>query len=85
MLKMFLGLLLSFFLQSRSVVLDSGHTPGQHAQCQNTPNTRTQLFIFSGFMAAGPPARMHAGVHGPTLAFLSVTRIGTMASVAVLL
>ena len=26
-----------FFLRSRSVVLDCGHTPGQHAQWHNTP------------------------------------------------
>ena len=35
-----------FFLQSRSVVLDCGHTPGQHAQCLNTPATHIQHFIF---------------------------------------
>ena len=35
-LKMLLGLLPSFFLQSRFVVLYLGHTPGQHTQCHNT-------------------------------------------------
>ena len=37
------------FLQSRSVVLDGGHTPGQHAQCLNTPATHIQhLHSFMG-------------------------------------
>ena len=39
---MFLGFLPSFFLQSRSAVLDCGHTPGQHAQCHNTPTWHIQ-------------------------------------------
>ena len=46
MRKMFLGLLPSFFLQSRSAVLDCGHTPGQHAQCLVTPATHIQCFNF---------------------------------------
>ena len=46
MRKMFMGSLPSFFLQSRSAVLDCGHTPGQHAQCLVTPATHIQCFNF---------------------------------------
>ena len=35
-----------FFLQSRSVVLDWGHTPGEHAQCHKTRNSHIENFIF---------------------------------------
>ena len=53
--QMFLGALSSFFWQSRSVVLDWGHTPGEHAQCHETPNLHIQFFHFLfGLMAAGP-------------------------------
>ena len=41
------GLVVVFcLLQSRSVVLDYGHTPGQHAQCLNTPTTHIQMLLF---------------------------------------
>ena len=53
MRKMFLGFSPSFFLQSRSAVLDCGHTPGQHAQCLNTPATHIHHFIFFWVMVAG--------------------------------
>ena len=43
---MFLGLLPSFCLQSRSVVLDCCHTPRQHAQCHKTPTSHIQAFHF---------------------------------------
>ena len=52
---MFLGLLPSFFLQSRSVVLDCGHTPGQHSQCFNTPATHIQHFMFFWVIADAFP------------------------------
>ena len=43
------------FLQSRSVVLDWGHTPGEHAQCHKTRNSHIENFHFLfGLMAAGP-------------------------------
>ena len=54
-----------FFGQARSVVLDGGHTPGQHVQCQNTPISHINFsYVFSGFMVAEPRAHIHAGNHG---------------------
>ena len=43
---MFLGLLPSVFLQSRSVALDYGRTPGQNAQCLNKPTPYIQILCF---------------------------------------
>ena len=40
------GFVAVFFLQSRSAVLDCGHTPGQHAQCLVTHATHIQCFNF---------------------------------------
>ena len=43
-----------FFLQSRPVVLDWVHTPGEHAQCHKTRNSHIENFHFLfGLMAAG--------------------------------
>ena len=40
--------------QSRSVVLDWVHTPGEHAQCHKTRNSHIENFHFLfGLMAAG--------------------------------
>ena len=47
------GFVAVFFLQPRSAVLDCGHTPGQHAQCLNTPATHIHHFIFFWVMVAG--------------------------------
>ena len=53
-----------FFLQSRSVVLDWGHTPGEHAQCHKTRNSHIEIFhVLFGLMAAGPLLPIYAGVH----------------------
>ena len=42
------------FLQSRPVVLDWVHTPGEHAQCHKTRNSHIENFHFLfGLMAAG--------------------------------
>ena len=65
---MFLGALPSFFLQSRSVVLDWGHTPGEHAQCHKTRHSHIVYFqVFGGVMAAGPLLPIDAGVHDLTV------------------
>ena len=40
------GFFAVFFLQSRSAVLDCGHTSGQHAQCLLTPTTHFQILNF---------------------------------------
>ena len=56
--QMFLGALPSFFLQSRSVVLDWGHTPGEHAQCHKTRNSHIEKihFFFIWVDGCWPPA-----------------------------
>ena len=53
---LFLGCLPCFFLQSGSVVLDCGHTPGQQSQCQNTPAAHIQnsKFFFLGSWLLAP-------------------------------
>ena len=38
-----------------SVVLNCGHTPGQHAQYHYTPAAEVQLFFLSWLMALPPP------------------------------
>ena len=43
------------FFQSRSVVLDCGHTLGQHAQCLITPATHIQHFMFFWVIADACP------------------------------
>ena len=48
--QMSLGLLPSFFLKSRSVVLDCGHSPGQHAQHHRAPTKHILVFISYGAM-----------------------------------
>ena len=39
-----------------SVVLNCGHTPGQHAQYHYTPAAEVQLFFLSWLMALPPPS-----------------------------
>ena len=44
-----------FILQSRYVVLDCGHTSGEHSQCHETPTSHIWFVrCFSGFMAVAP-------------------------------
>ena len=51
---MFLGLLPSFVLQNKeTVVLNCGHTPGQHAQCLVTPIAHIKIFITVWCKASG--------------------------------
>ena len=42
-----------------SVVLNCGHTPGQHAQYHYTPAAEVQLFFLSWLMALRPPPLHH--------------------------
>ena len=55
---LFLGCLPCFFLQSGSVVLDCGHTPGEHSQCHNTPAAQIQKFMFN--VLAQRQAQLHS-------------------------
>ena len=55
MRKMFLGFSPSFFLQSRSAVLDCGHTSGQHAQCLVTPAAHFEILNFFFWVHVGWP------------------------------
>ena len=65
------------FLHSRSVVLDCGHTPGQHAQCHNTPaahlSEHGQKFLGSlpsFFLDCGHTPGQHAQCHNPPAAHI---------------
>ena len=55
-----------FCSHSRSVVLDCGHTPGQHAQCHNPPAIHIHKFIVCWVHGCWPLLPMYAWVHGLT-------------------